>query len=110
MVEDEALLRMMAVDVVEDAGFEAIEAADADAAIAILERRSDIGILFSDIRMPGSMDGLSLARAVKDRWPPVKIVLTSGHCSERDIDEGVAFFRKPYNMDKVTALLHQLAD
>ena len=103
------MLRMMAVDVVEDAGFEAVEAADADAALAILETRSDIKVLFSDIRMPGSMDGLSLARAVKDRWPPVKIVLTSGHCTEQDVDKDLIFFPKPYDLVRVTAALRELA-
>jgi CheY-like chemotaxis protein len=67
-----------AVDVVEDAGFTAIEAKDADEAIAILEKRSDITLLFTDIQMPGSMDGLKLAHAVRDRWPPIKIVVVSG--------------------------------
>ncbi len=106
------MLRMMAVDVVEEAGFEAIEAANADAAIAILEARTDIRILFSDIRMPGSMDGLTLARTVRDRWPPVKIILTSGHCGERDVDAGLesTFFSKPYDIGKVSAALQQLAN
>ncbi len=101
---------MMAADVVEEAGFEAIEAADADEAIAILEARSDIRILFTDIRMPGSMDGLKLARAVRDRWPPVKIIITSGHCSEHEVDTTLesVFFAKPYDIGKVGAVLRQL--
>lgn len=78
VVEDDPLLRMHAVDIVEDAGFTAIEARDADEAIAILEKRSDITLLFTDIQMPGSMDGLKLAHAVRDRWPPIKIVVVSG--------------------------------
>jgi two-component system, response regulator PdtaR len=78
VVEDDPLLRMHAVDIVEDAGFTAIEAKDADEAIAILEKRSDITLLFTDIQMPGSMDGLKLAHAVRDRWPPIKIVVVSG--------------------------------
>lgn len=111
VVEDEAMLRLMAIDLVEDAGFEALEAADADEAMAILEMRSDIRILFTDIRMPGSMDGLHLARAVKDRWPPVKIILTSGHCSASDVDAGLdsLFFAKPYDIGRVSAVLRQLA-
>ena len=78
VVEDEPLLRMHAVDIVEDAGFVAIEARDADEAIAILEKRADVTLLFTDIQMPGSMDGLKLAHAVRDRWPPIKIVVVSG--------------------------------
>ena len=69
VVEDEMVLRMRAVDIVEDAGFTSVEAVNADEAIAILESRSDIDLLFTDIQMPGSMDGLKLAHAVHDRWP-----------------------------------------
>src|SRR6266581_7926507 len=78
VVEDEMLLRMRAVDMVEDAGFTSVEAVDADEAVAILESRSDIALLFTDIQMPGSMDGLELAHAVHARWPPIKIILVSG--------------------------------
>jgi len=69
VVEDELVLRMRAVDIVEDAGFTSIQAVNADQAISILENRSDISVLFTDIQMPGSMDGLKLAHAVHDRWP-----------------------------------------
>lgn len=79
IVEDEPLLRLMAIDVVEDAGFDAVEASDADEAIRILESRTDITIVFTDIDMPGSMDGLRLAAAVRDRWPPIRIIVTSGY-------------------------------
>src|SRR6185295_18919869 len=78
IVEDEMMLRMRAVDIVEDAGFTPIEAVNADEALAILESRSDIVLLFTDIQMPGSMDGLKLAQAVHDRWPSIKIILVSG--------------------------------
>ena len=78
IVEDEPILRLHAVDLVEEAGFTAIEAKSADEAIAILESRSDIMLLFTDVHMPGSLDGLKLAHAVRDRWPPIKIVVVSG--------------------------------
>src|SRR5918994_1858826 len=78
VVEDEMVLRMRAVDIVEDAGFTAIEAINAEQALSILESRSDISLLFSDIQMPGSMDGLKLAHAVHNRWPLIKIILVSG--------------------------------
>ncbi len=111
VVEDEPILRMMAVEIVEEAGMEAIEAADADAAVEILEARADVRILFSDIRMPGSMDGLKLANIVGIRWPAVRIILTSGHCSLADIDlaPGNLFFPKPYNYRALEATLHRLA-
>ena len=72
VVEDEMMLRMRAVDMVEDAGFAAVEAINADDALAILQSRSDIELLFTDIQMPGSMDGLKLAFAVHERWPAIK--------------------------------------
>jgi CheY-like chemotaxis protein len=110
IVEDEFLLRMDAVDMIKAAGFEAVEAANADQAIEILEARSDITVIFTDIQMPGSMDGLKLARAVRGRWPPIKIVATSGHVdvSERDLPEGGRFLAKPYSPVQVTGVLREL--
>jgi CheY-like chemotaxis protein len=78
VIEDEPLIRMVVSEYIADAGFEALEAANADIAIEILERRGDIRAIFTDINMPGSMDGLKLARAVRDRWPPIHIIITSG--------------------------------
>jgi CheY-like chemotaxis protein len=78
VVEDELMLRMRAVDIVEDAGFVPLEALNADEAIQILESRDDIAVLFTDIQMPGSMDGLRLAHLVHSRWPHIKIILVSG--------------------------------
>src|SRR6202021_1307331 len=86
IVEDEMLLRIRAVDMVEDAGFTSVEAVDADEAVAILESRSDIALLFTDIQMPGSMDGLKLAHAVHKRWPPIKIILVSGQVNPSDAE------------------------
>src|SRR6266581_8649401 len=86
IVEDEMLLRMRAVDMVEDAGYTSVEAVDSDAAFAILESRSDIALLFTDVQMPGSMDGLKLAHAVHERWPPIKIILVSGQLRLANID------------------------
>ena len=85
VVEDEMLLRMRAVDMVEDAGYTSVEAVDADHAVAILESRSDIALLLTDIQMPGSMDGLGLAHSVHDRWPPIKIILVSGQLNWRTL-------------------------
>jgi DNA-binding NtrC family response regulator len=98
VVEDDEMLRMCAADVVADAGFTAIEATNADEAVAILESRSDIALLFTDIQMPGSMDGLGLAQAVHDRWPAIKIILVSGQSelSEHDRPSNSRFFRKPF--------------
>ena len=97
IVEDEMLLRMRAVDMVEDAGFTSVEAVDADEAVAILESRSDIALLFTDIQMPGSMDGIKLAHAVRERWPPIKIILVSGQLKLATIaiPADSRFFGKP---------------
>ena len=97
VVEDEMVLRMRTVDMVEDAGFTSVEAVDADEAVAILGSRSDIALLFTDIQMPGSMDGLKLAHAVHERWPPIKIILVSGQLGLANIDipADSRFFGKP---------------
>jgi CheY-like chemotaxis protein len=110
IVEDEFLLRMDAVDIIRAAGFEVVEAGNADRAIEILETRLDISVIFTDVQMPGSMDGLKLARAVRGRWPPIKIVATSGHVVVRDTDlpEGGRFLPKPYSPREVTGVLREL--
>ena len=110
IVEDEFLLRMDAVDMIAAAGFEVVEAANADQAIEILEARPDITVIFTDIQMPGTMDGLKLARAVRGRWPPVKIVATSGyfHLGETDLPEGGRFLPKLYSSVQVTGVLREL--
>jgi two-component sensor histidine kinase/DNA-binding NarL/FixJ family response regulator len=107
VVEDEMVLRMRAVDIVEDAGFTAVEAVNADEAISILETRSDISLLFTDIQMPGSMDGLKLAHAVHDRWPAIKIILVSGQVnpSEAERPTDSRFFGKPLGVEEMTAQL-----
>src|SRR5258705_13509500 len=110
IVEDEFLLRMDAVDMIAAAGFEAVEAANADEAIKILEARRDITVVFTDIQIPGSMDGLKLARAVRGRWPPIKIVATSGRVNIRidDLPEGGRFLPKPYLPEEIAGTLREL--
>jgi CheY-like chemotaxis protein len=110
VVEDEMVLRMKAIDIVEDAGFTAIEAVDADEALAILESRSDISLLFSDIQMPGSMDGLKLAYAVHDRWPSIKIILVSGQVKLSDAEKPAdsRFFGKPLEVKQMIAELQEM--
>src|SRR3954447_13779174 len=107
VVEDEMILRMRAVDIVQDAGFCSVEAVNADQAISILESRSDISILFTDIQMPGSMDGLKLAHAVHDRWPSIKIILVSGQVNPSDADKPIdsRFFGKPLDVKQIIAEL-----
>jgi two-component sensor histidine kinase len=110
VVEDEMLLRMRAVDMVEDAGFTPIEAVNADDALAILESRSDIEMLFTDIQMPGSMDGLKLAYAVHERWPLIKIILVSGQLKLTDNDKPAdsRFFGKPLDVKQMIAVMQDM--
>jgi CheY-like chemotaxis protein len=110
IVEDEFLLRMDSAEMIENAGFEVIQAGNSDEAIAILKARPDIHVVFADIQMPGSMDGLKLARLVRDRWPPIKIVATSGRLTveDEDLPAGSVFLPKPYRGAEVVATLRGL--
>jgi two-component sensor histidine kinase/DNA-binding response OmpR family regulator len=110
VVEDEMMLRMRAVDIVEDAGFTPIEAVNADEALAILESRSDIELLFTDIQMPGSMDGLKLAHAVHERWPSIKIILVSGKLMPTDAEKPIdsRFFGKPLEVKQMIAEMQEM--
>jgi CheY-like chemotaxis protein len=111
IVEDDLLIRLDAAQIIEESEFDVVEASNADEAIAILEARPDITVLFTDIQMPGSMDGLKLAAAVKGRWPPIKIIATSGLVNVRqdDLPEGGRFIPKPYNPTQLTLALRELA-
>jgi CheY-like chemotaxis protein len=110
VVEDEFLLRMNAAEMIAEAGFEVVEAANADSAIAILEARLDIHVVFTDIQMPVSMDGLKLASFVRGRWPPIKIVATSGfvRVGEADLPKGSRFLPKPYRPSQIIDTLREL--
>lgn len=110
IVEDELLIRMNSMEMVEAAGFEVLEAENADDAIAVLEARNDIHLILTDVHMPGSMDGLKLAHFVRNRWPPVKIIATSGRAlpAEGDLPDGARFLQKPYTATEITAVLQEL--
>lgn len=111
VVEDLPVLRLMATAVVEDAGFESVEAANADEAVRILESRDDVRIVFTDIDMPGSMDGMKLAACIRDRWPPVEIIVTSGHFAAKDVvlPARSVFFAKPYDPRAVSETMRRMA-
>ena len=112
VVEDEAFLLFSIADELREAGYHVLEASNADQAIRLLESRQDIAILFTDIDMPGSMDGLRLSAAVRDRWPPVKIIITSGKQQPgRDaMPSGGVFLPKPYAPASVAATIQGLLD
>jgi len=111
VVEDDPLLRMMAVDMVEDAGFSAVEAGGADEALEILQARTDVGVLFTDIDMPGSMDGVQLAHLACQTDRPISILLTSGHhrLDQETLPPRSVFFPKPYDLNIVTEVLRKFA-
>ncbi|MGO6949570.1 response regulator [Rhizobium johnstonii] len=110
VVEDEPLVRMAIVMDLEDDGFTVFEAADAIEAINILEASPEIRLVFTDVDMPGTMDGLLLAAFVRDRWPPIKIIVTSGHRSPSvdDLPAGAPFMSKPYGPKDVIAVIRNL--
>ena len=111
VVEDEPLLRMAAVDMIEAAGFDVVEAADATEAVLILESRLDISIVFTDIDMPRGIDGMKLAAAIRHRWPPIHIIVTSGHLTpaSADLPENSLFFSKPYKEKEIIDALWKMA-
>lgn len=111
IVEDEALIRDHAVTIIRDAGYQVVEAANADEAIGILEKRLDITIVFTDVQMPGSMDGLKLAEAIRGRWPPIKIIATSGNVNVglSDLPDGGRFVKKPYTREHIIAAILDVA-
>jgi CheY-like chemotaxis protein len=111
IVEDEVLLRLHAAAIFEEAGFATIEASTADDAVAILEAGNDIGVIFTDIEMPGTMNGLRFALLVRDRWPPVGIILTSGKVTveEADLPADSIFFPKPYDSKALVETAKKMA-
>ena len=99
VVEDEPLVRMTAVDELDDAGFPVLEAGNPDEALAVLEARSDeVQVLFTDVDMPGSMNGMALAERVCQRWPHVLLLISSGYARPRpdEIPDHGQFLPKPY--------------
>jgi CheY-like chemotaxis protein len=110
IVEDEALVRMDIALLLEDDGFHVLEASNADDAISLLDAHPEVRLMFTDIDMPGSMDGLKLAAAVRDRWPPVKIIVTSGHrhMSDDTLPFVGRFFSKPYDPSRVIHAIREM--
>jgi CheY-like chemotaxis protein len=109
VVEDEELLRMLATDMLEDHGLTVVQAATAEEALPILEDRDDIGVLFTDVNMPGRMDGLSLAAHVAERWPHIRLVVTSGRqgLTNNQLPDDGQFVQKPYRQSQLlSAIVH----
>jgi CheY-like chemotaxis protein len=111
VVEDDALLRLGACAVLQEAGYDILEARDADEAITMLESEPGIGVVVSDIQMPGAVDGLELAHAVRRRWPPIGMVLTSGRRvpAADELPHGVRYLAKPFAGAELLAEVARLA-
>jgi CheY-like chemotaxis protein len=103
VVEDSPLILMSALDLVTSVGFEGVGAESADEAIAILEARSDIRLVFTDVEMPGTIDGVKLAHYIRNRWPPIHLIVASGKAvlEESELPTGASFFSKPYDNDTI---------
>src|SRR5206468_8817436 len=110
IVEDEMVLRMRAVDMVEDAGYTPLEALDAAEAVAILESRSDVALICTDIQMPGQMDGVGLAYAVNESWPTIWIFVVSGQLKLQNVDlpPRSRFLGKPLNAGEMIAEMRDM--
>ena len=115
VVEDHPIVRMGVLQVLAEAGFEALEAGSAVEAIRILEARSDIALVFTDSRMPGTMDGIELVHYIRSKWPPVKLIVVSGSATigPDTLPTGAKFFPKPYHeaviVEEMAALLSDRA-
>ena len=103
VVEDQPLIRFNAVELVNSAGFEAIGAKNADEAIQILHARPDIHLVFTDVEMPGTMDGIRLTHYIRTRWPKIYLIVASGQriIAENHLPNGSKFFPKPYSDDSI---------
>jgi CheY-like chemotaxis protein len=110
VVEDHVLIRQGALDIVNSAGFEALEAQSADEAIMILESRTDIRLVFTDVEMPGTMDGLKLVHYIRERWPPVHLIVASGKAilAESQLPTGAKFFFKPYDETSIIEMMTKM--
>lgn len=105
VVEDEVLIRLMVCEVLRDAGLKVIEAKNADEALACLRTEIGVDLLFTDIRMPGTMDGAELATRALADFPALKIVLTSGHMLPNEVPVGLPLLPKPYRMADAVLLI-----
>ncbi len=112
IVENEALVRAELAYIVSQAGLLVLEASDADEAIRLLDSHPEIEVMVTDIRMPGSMDGIRLAHHVRDRWPPVKIIIASGRLETElsELPAGSDFIAKPFSREAIDAAVRRMAE
>ena len=111
VVEDEPLLRLFASDMIEEAGFEVLQASDASDALVTVQDRLDIRVVFTDVNMPGGIDGIMLAIRIRERWPAIQIIITSGRPwpEAAVVPQDIVFFQKPYRRDRVLDTVRRMA-
>jgi two-component system, response regulator PdtaR len=111
VVDDEAMVRLLAKTFLDEANFNTLLASSADEAIEVLERRDDIHAIITDVQMPGSMDGVRLAHAVCNRWPPIAIIVMSGQWSApHSLPEKSRFFQKPFHPKEIISAVHEMVN
>jgi DNA-binding NtrC family response regulator len=112
VVEDEPLVRMVAADALADKGIMAWEAADADEALHVLDEHPSIGLVFTDVNMPGEMNGLGLAHEVSVRRPDVSLIVTSGAVTiaDEDLPDHGSFLPKPYPTERLVSIVARKLD
>ena len=110
IVEDEPLIRFTTLDALEEAGHTVLEAGNADEAMVLLRNRADVDIVFTDVNMAGSMDGLQLARRVRAMRPGMGIIITSGvvNLDPMLLPANTVFLPKPYQHDRLLTSIHEL--
>jgi CheY-like chemotaxis protein len=110
IVDDEPLIRMIAADALVEAGFSVVEAGSADHALELLKSRPDVGILFTDVNMPGALDGIALAHLVHSAWPDIKIVVTSGRALPAALPDDGKFLEKPYALSELKQVIASVTE
>lgn len=112
VVEDEPILRLDAISMVENAGFEAVEALSSADAIRLLEERLDIRLVYMDLDMPRSRsrNGIEIAAAIRRRWPPIEIILTAAYFTRESVElpERVEFYPKPVDHGEIVRAMQRL--
>ena len=110
IAEDEVLVRMLIADLVQDEGFKVIEVADATEALRVLEARPDIHVVVTDVEMPPGLNGVELATTVRERWPFVQVIVTSGRVIPDQLPEGVVFIGKPWTAESLARHIQEAVE
>jgi len=108
VVEDEPIIRMETVQMVRDAGYAVLDAPNASEAMTILQERSDIHAVFTEIRIPGHQNGMDLGRAIAERWPLVRLIMTSGVAKADSFPADWRYIPKPYDGSQLATALRAL--